>query len=86
MVARFPDRTVQVTGTFGVGGSVAMEGSNDGGTTWGLLKDAYGVDIALTTAVCRAIGDNPMLIRPRVTAGDGTTNLTVTIAAAKRGN
>lgn len=85
MIGRGPDRTVQIVGTFGAGGAVAIEGSNDGGTTWGPVKDAYGTDMSLTTSATRAIGCNPLLIRPRVTAGDGTTSLSAIIASVKRG-
>lgn len=82
---RFPERTVQVTGTFGVAGEVRLEGSNDGGANWGRLHDAWGALMTIISTIPVAIGDNPILIRPMVQAGDGTTNLTVTIAATKRG-
>jgi hypothetical protein len=84
MTNKYPERTVQAIGTFGVGGSMALQGSNDG-TNWGALKDAYGVLIALTTSVPVAIGDNPLFIRPAITAGDGTTNLSCLVAARKWG-
>jgi hypothetical protein len=63
-----------VTGTFGVGGSVRLEGSEDG-TNWFALSPA-----ALTSAgLFAALGltEHPKFIRPNVTAGDGTTALTV---------
>jgi hypothetical protein len=63
-----------VTGTFGVGGSVQMEGSNDG-TNWFILSAP-----ARTTAGAFAplgVTEHPKFIRPNVTAGDGTTALTV---------
>lgn len=67
----YNNRTVQVTGTFGSGGTVAIEGTLDG-TNWFELTDftaAGGVGIV-----------NPLKgIRPHVTAGDGTTDLDVTI-------
>ena len=66
----------QVTGTFGVAGSVQMEGSNDG-ANWILLPGT----IALTAAGLFApmtVNVRPKFIRPNVTAGDGTTALTVT--------
>jgi hypothetical protein len=65
----------QVTGTFGAGGSVQIEGSNDG-STWVKLSPA-----ALTAAgLFAALGatERPKFVRPNVTAGDGTTALTVT--------
>lgn len=64
----------QVTGTFGAAGSVQIEGSNDG-VNWIILG------AALTAAGFFAglgVGVRPKFIRPNVTAGDGTTALTVT--------
>jgi len=62
------------TGTFGAGGSVQLEGSNDG-TNWFKLSPA-----ALTAAgafAALAANECPRYIRPHVTAGDGTTAITV---------
>lgn len=71
------DKTVQVTGTFGAGGSVQIEGSNDGGATWHVLNDPQGTALVFTAAKTEAILENTQLIRPNVTAGDGTTLLNV---------
>lgn len=73
----------QVTGTFGVAGSVTLEGSNLG-TTFAPVKDAQGNAITLTAAGIRELEDIPRFIRPNVTAGDGTTALIVTLT--ERGN
>lgn len=82
-IPEYPDHTMQVVGTFGSGGSVAWEGSNDGGTTWAALADLSGSVIAQTdTAVVRA-QEKPRLVRPRVTAGDGTTLLDVYVHATR---
>jgi hypothetical protein len=65
----------QVTGTFGVGGSVQIEGSDDG-VNWIKLTPA-----ALTAAgifAPLAVNERPKWLRPNVTAGDGSTALTVT--------
>lgn len=62
------------TGTFGAGGSVRLEGSEDG-TNWFALSPT-----ALTAAGLFApLGalEHPKYIRPSVTAGDGTTAITV---------
>lgn len=80
-----PDKTIQVKGTFGVGGSVQIEGSNDGGTTWHILNDTRGETtgaLTFTAADTRQLLENPELIRPNVTAGDGTTSLTVLIVSS----
>ena len=82
--SRLADKTVQVLGTFGVGGSINIEGSNDGGTTWHILNDSRGEGnpITLTAANTVVINENPDLIRANVTAGDGTTALTVIIVSS----
>ena len=62
------------TGTFGAGGSIRLDGSNDG-TNWFALSPT-----ALTAAgIFAAMGaaEHPRFIRPNVTAGDGTTAITV---------
>jgi hypothetical protein len=73
--------SVQVFGTFGAAGSVQIEGSNDGGTTWVILFDNRGTGAAMTftAAGLRSLNDVPALIRPNVTAGDGTTSLNVIV-------
>lgn len=71
----------QASGTFGAGGSVQIEGSNDN-ATWVKLSPA-----ALTAAgLFAALGvtERPKFVRPSVTAGDGTTNLTVIGFFAKK--
>lgn len=67
--------SLQVTGTFGSGGSIKLQGSNDLINWWDLTPTA------LTSAGgFAALGANekPRAIRPSCTAGDTTTNLTVT--------
>lgn len=71
------DRSVQITGTFGVNGSVTIQGSNDGGTTWVTLTDAANSALTFTSAGLKAITELPYEIRPSVTAGDGTTALNI---------
>jgi hypothetical protein len=67
----------QVIGTFGTGGSVQMEASNEATPANYALVGAAATAAAVTfpadTIVARSM-------RPRVTAGDGTTSLTVTAA------
>lgn len=71
----YPDRTAQVTGTFGVGGSLRIEGSIDG-TNYAALTDPQGNDINITAAKLELVTELVKQIRPRITAGDGTTSLT----------
>jgi hypothetical protein len=82
-LSRFRDVVYQVTGTLGAGGSVSIEGSNDAGTTYHILNDSRGETNAMTfTALdTRRVNERPLLSRPNVTAGDGTTNFTVTAVA-----
>lgn len=83
---RWPDKTVQITGTFG-GATVNIEGSNDGGLTWFVLNDSRGEGnpLTLTAADGRQIMENAELIRPNVSGGGGTTAITVTITATRGG-
>ena len=74
----FADRSFQLTGTFGVGGSVNIEGSLDG-TNYAVLRDPQGVALTLTAASLKAVLESVLWIRPNVTAGDGTTSLIVTL-------
>ncbi len=75
------EKSVQLSGTLGVGGSARIEGSNHippASPTWGTLKDADGTDLNLNAiGMFRMVRETPYLIRPNITAGDGSTNLTV---------
>ena len=81
------DRTVHVyvgAGAFGVGGSIQIEGSNKADPTvdadWVVLTDLQDADLIFTgTDAIEVIAEAPLWIRPHVTAGDGTTDLSVTI-------
>ena len=89
--ARFADKTVQViVNAAGTGDAVTMEGSPDDGTTVGDLHDAQGgllvsALVGATITDPEIVAESPESIRPNVTAGDGTTDLTVIITAPSRG-
>lgn len=70
------DRSVQVVGTFGAGGSVTIQGTNDG-VTWVTLTDPLGNALTFTAAGLKQIAELSYHIRPVVTAGDGTTAIDV---------
>lgn len=72
------DRSIQVTGTFGSGGSLTLQGTNDG-TNWYTLYDAYNSALTFTSAGLRSVLVLPWKVRPIVTAGDGTTSLVATL-------
>lgn len=74
--AEWGDRAVQVVGTFGAGGTIVWEGSNDG-TNYVTLKDSFNAATSFTGAAIATVIDVPRYCRPRVTAGDGTTSLSV---------
>ena len=80
-MAQAPDKTVQVLGTFGASASIAIEGSNDGGTTWFPCHDITNAVIALTAASGALIVENPKMIRPVLSNGDGSTDVDVYIVA-----
>lgn len=80
--AEFADRTMQFTGTFGAGGSVSGQGSNDG-TNYATLADPQGNALTATAAKIEQVLECVRYLRPNVTAGDGTTSLTVTMFARR---
>jgi hypothetical protein len=75
------DRSVQVTGVFGATGNLRWEGSNDGGANYATLTDPQGNALDFTSTKIETITEICELVRPRVTSGDGTTALTVSLIA-----
>lgn len=71
---QYPVKSVQVKGTF-AGGTVIMEGSNDGGTTYFTLTDPQGNPLSFTAAGGEAIQENVEKVRPR--ASVAVTSVTV---------
>lgn len=82
--ADYADRAVAVRGTFGVGGNLRMEGSGDDTASYVALNDAQGNVLDITTEKHEQILEIPGHTRPRVTAGDGTTSLTVIVTARRQ--
>lgn len=68
------DRSVQFVGTFGAGGTIVFEGSNDA-ATYASLTDPQGNAISKTATGIEQVMEAARQVRPRVTAGDGTTTL-----------
>lgn len=72
--AAYPDRTVQVTATFG---SVTIRGSNKPAPDdavagdWFNLTDPQGVALTLTAAGGSLVAENPLWISPITTGGSG---------------
>lgn len=69
------DRCVQLSGTFGTGGTIALQGSNDG-SNWFSITDPQGNAISKTSAAIEQCTEVTRYVRPYVSAGDGTTSLT----------
>jgi len=81
-MARFPDRTVQVTGDFTTSGAITIEGSNDG-TNYATLHDPSGAALVLTDTSVKLIVENPLYLRCRGTAGT-SVSMNVYIVGAPR--
>lgn len=71
--AKFSDKTVQVVGTFG--GTVTMQGSNDG-TNWVTLTSNLGAALTFTAMGGGLVAENYRYIRP--SAGSGVSSVTIT--------
>lgn len=83
------DRSVQLTGTLSAAGAVTMYGSNvfspnaANDDDWAILNDAQGDPIVLNSLRIEAIIEVPLWVRPKITAGDGSTSLTVRMLLRK---
>ena len=73
---KYTDRTIQVFGTFGAGGTVTAKGSLNN-SNYATLADPNGNDLAITAAKIETVLEATRYFRPEVTAGDGTTSVTV---------
>jgi hypothetical protein len=87
----YPDKTVQVKGTFSTGGTVEMEGAPETAPAagdWGGVHDPQGTLISIGVGATEndplVLAENPRVIRPNVTAGDGSTDVTVVVIAVAR--
>lgn len=83
-IPQYPDKTFQAYGTFGTGGTVTWEGTNDEAAApadarYGALAKQDGTDLTQTTAKPSVCQQAPYQVRPNVTAGDGTTSLTARV-------
>lgn len=73
----YADRSVQIHGTFG-GGSIIIEGSNDG-LNFYTLTDPQGNDLIINEAKIEQISEITRYIRPNVSGGSGGTSITITL-------
>jgi hypothetical protein len=74
----FADKSVQLIGTLGAAGACTIEGSNmKDSPTYATLSDPQGNTLVLTSLKIEQVLENVYLVRPSITAGDGTTDLDV---------
>jgi hypothetical protein len=89
-LAGFADRSVQLLGTLGAGGNVKIEGSNmktpnpATAAHWHLLNDPQGNALDVAALKTEQVLEFTRWIRPRVSAGDGTTSLTLCLTAVQK--
>ena len=78
-MGRYIEANVQVYGTFGSGGNCQMQGTNESGTPSNpyTANDPQGNPLNIGTAKGEQVLEGPDRVRPSITAGDGTTDLTV---------
>ncbi len=79
-VAQYGDAGVHAYGTFGTGGNCRIQGSNESGTPaqWATLTNPQGDALNLTTSPSlEQVLQRVYQLRPNITAGDGTTSVTV---------
>lgn len=80
----YADKSVEVSGTFSVGGEVTVEGLiND--SSYSTLHDLNGAPLVITSAGVHYVAENPKDVRPRVSGGDGSTDLAVAILGRTEG-
>ena len=82
ILAEYADRSVQVEGTFGASGAVVIQGTNDG-VNWRTLNDPYSNAINITAQKIEAVSELVVAIRPYISSGDGTTDITVSMLVRK---
>ena len=80
--ANFPDRSVQLFGTFG-GGTVVIEATNEAAPapgTWQTLTDPTGVPLSFTAANLKQVVEIHRHLRPRVVGGAGVAVTVILVA------
>ncbi len=76
------DMTFQAFGTFGANGTIILEGTcKETATTFFQMRDGGDNVISFGSADGEMVAPIAVFIRPRVTNGDGTTDLTAILLA-----
>lgn len=78
------DKSVHVWGTFGTGGTIKMRGRNSTSANYQDITDPTSTAISKTAEGVEQILENVLQIRPEVTAGDGTTNLSCSVLCTSK--
>ncbi len=77
----YSDKTFIVSGTFTGAPTIVIEGCNDITVgDWVTLSNRQGTAMSFTALGMNTSQDRPAFIRPRLTAGAGGANVTVTVA------
>lgn len=69
---------IQAVGTFGASAAVALHGSLDG-VNYFVIEKFDGTEISLDAAGIAGARDAVLFAKPVLTAGDGSTDITVTV-------
>lgn len=76
------DRSIQVEGTFGAGGQISLQGSNDG-VNYHTLHDPFNNQIIITSTSIVQVTEVTAWMKPLLNGGDGSTSLTITICVRR---
>ena len=85
----YSDKTIQVEGNFSGGASVSLEGTNNVNKASPVYFTLHKTDLSHLTFSSPdgfAIIDNPHMIRPNVSGGDGSTDITVSLYIISNSN
>ena len=89
ILPRHGDKSVHAYGTFGAGGTVTFRGSNETPATEAnasIVHSPSETNLTLTAtagAGLKQVLEAPYSVSPKVTAGDGTTSLTVLLCVRR---
>jgi hypothetical protein len=81
--AEWADRSVQAVGTWGTGGTLKWQGSNDG-ATWVDLTDPQGNAISKGANFIEGVLEITRYARPLISAGDGSTDIDVFVVCRRQ--
>lgn len=78
------DKSVHFHGTFSGGPTAVLEGSNDpDAASFAALHDTLGGSISASSEELGFVAENTLWVRPRMTGGDGSTAIVVSLLTRK---